>query len=208
MRKTDNPNFALLLDWIEGRLSEEEATRVQARLQGDAQLQADLAWIEHFTDARQRVTLATPPPRVRAVLNERFAAFAEDRRQPGLIERLVGLLTFDSRAQMATAGFRSAATQGLERQLVYSTEMAEIALNFQPDAQGEQVRLAGQIFTSMDLSGPLLIQLIQQDAEVAHATADELGEFTLPSVPVGEYELLLSSDEFEVLLEAVPLTSS
>ncbi|MBA3530570.1 MAG: hypothetical protein H0T73_01425 [Ardenticatenales bacterium] len=205
MRKSETPSFALLLDWMEGHLSAEEAQAVSEQLdQADESIQATVSWLGRFQTTRQTVTLATPPASVREGLNRRFAAFAKERQQPNLLTRLVALLTFDSRAQMASVGVRSAATQGLERQLLYSTEAAEIALNLQPDAQGQQVTLTGQVFATEEQE-MITIQLVRADHEVAIASADELGEFAFRPLPVGDYDLIVSGEQFEVVLPAIPL---
>src|SRR5262245_46039673 len=107
MNDSNAPPFSELLDWLEGKLPPDQA--VAERLEtADEATQADLDWLRLFLQARQSVQFAAPPSRVRETLRERFAAYAEARKPPGLFQRLFATLTFDSRAQAATTGLRSA----------------------------------------------------------------------------------------------------
>ncbi len=207
MKEAQPLRFSDLVDWVEGRLSEEEARAVAARVsQGDESVQQDLAWLRTFHRIRQTVRLASPPSRVREVLQRRFADYASKRQPPGIFRRLLAELSFDSRSQPAPAGVRSAAAEGLERQLIYSTEVAEIALNLRPHVQDEGVEVTGQVFSAPGAAeDTFTLQLLHDTVEVSLATTDELGEFALGAVPAGEYELVVSAGQFEVVLPSVPL---
>src|SRR5215216_6328064 len=105
MNESNAPRFSELLDWLEGRLPSDKAREVAERLQTtDAATLADLDWLRLFQQARQSVQFASPPPKVRETLKQRFA---EARQPPGFFQRLLANLTFDSHAQPATAGLRS-----------------------------------------------------------------------------------------------------
>lgn len=207
------PSFAELLDWLEGRLPPEEAAAVAQRLEqaGEAS-QADLDWLRAFHAARQAVRLAAPPPNVRAELRRRFAAQAQATSPPGLFARLVAALSFDSRTQPATAGLRS--TQGTDRrQLVYSAASVEVALDLQAmeDTPGGSpaergLRLSGQVFAAEAAPAQVYaIQLLRQGGEVALTATDDLGEFALTNLPAGDYELVATASDHEVLLPAIRL---
>src|SRR5512134_3881534 len=109
MNDSNTLRFSELLDWLEGRLPPDQAQAVAKRLEiADAATRADLDWLRLFLQARQSVQFSSPPPSVRETLKGRFAAYAGARQPPGLFQRLLATLTFDSRAQVATAGLRSA----------------------------------------------------------------------------------------------------
>jgi hypothetical protein len=207
MAESESPQFSQLIDWLEGRLSEEEARAVAEQLGNASEAtQADLAWLRTFHQASQTIKLASPPPEVRDILKRRFADYAETRRGPGFFRQLLANLTFDSRTQLATAGLRSAATEGQQRQLIYSTEMAEIALNIQPHPHEQSLDLTGQVFLVAEVAqNALSVQLLLDATPIRLATTDELGEFAFEAVPAGEYKIVVSAGQFEVLIPSVPV---
>ena len=78
--------FSQLADWVEGRLSEEEARVVEEQVAiADAATLADVAWLRKFVRATEDGVLESPPPEVRSTLVARFEAHAEGRRTPGLL---------------------------------------------------------------------------------------------------------------------------
>ena len=207
MNDSNIPRFSELLDWLEGRLPAEEARALAKRLEtAGAATQSELDWLRLFHQARQSVPLSSPPPSVRATLQERFSAYAETRRPPGLFQRLFGMLTFDNRAQPVTAGLRSVADDTEQRQLIYTSEAAEIAVTIQPTLPDKNFTLTGQIFPLRDIpANSYSIQLLRDAEEVGLVAADELGEFAFTSLPVGEYSLVVSGAEHEVVISSLHL---
>ncbi len=207
MGDSNSLRFSQLLDWLEGKLSEEEAQAIAEQLErADETTHADLAWLRTFLQVSKAIQLASPPAEVRDDLTRRFAAYAESRQPPGFFRRWLADLTFDSQAQWATAGLRSAATEGQQRQLIYTTEVAEIALNIQPRAHDQRLDVTGQVFPTTKVAQDVFsIQLLQDAAQVGLAAADELGEFFFGAVPAGQYEMVVSADQFEVVIPSVPV---
>jgi hypothetical protein len=207
MNESNAPPFSELLDWLEGRLPPDDARAVAERLQAaDAATQADLDWLRLFLQASQSVRFASPPPGVRETLKQRFAAYAEARQPPGLFQRWLATLTFDSRAQLVTSGLRSASEEGQRQQLIYTTETAEIALNIYPGRPDENLMVTGQIFPVADTPTHVFsIQLLRHADEVALAAADELGEFTFTDIPAGEYDMVVSAGQYEVVIPSLLL---
>lgn len=207
MNNSNVPEFSELLDWLEGRLPPEQAQAVAERLEtADEASQDDLDWLRLFLQVRRSVQFTTPPPSVREILRERFAAYTKARQPPGLFQRLFATLTFDSRAQPAIAGLRSVADEGPQRQLIYTTEAAEIALTVQPTLPNKHFTVIGQIFPAGDIPAHAFsIQLLRDVREVDLAAADELGEFTFTDLPVGEYEMVVSAGDYEVVIPSLLL---
>jgi hypothetical protein len=207
MTDSTSPRFSELLDWLEDKLSADEAQVMAERLQNaNAATQADLAWLRTFLQARQVVKLASPPANIREELKRRFAARAQARQPPDFFRRWLATLTFDSRARLATAGLRSASIEGLHRQLIYTTQVAEVVLNLQPQSQGQRLNLSGQVFPTTDTPpGAFSLQLFQNNSEVGLAATDDLGEFVFEAIPTGEYELVVSAESFEVVIPSIPL---
>ena len=207
MNDSKNSHFSELLDWLEGRLPREKAQALAERLEtADAATQADLDWLRLFHQARQSILSAAPPPSVRAALQERFAAFAETRQPPGLFQRLIAMLMFDSRAQPMTIGLRSVADNAEQRQLIYTSKAAEIAVTVQPTLPDKNFTVTGQIFPLRDTSADAFsIQLLKDAREVGLAAADELGEFTFTNLPAGVYSMVVSAEEYEVVISSLNL---
>src|SRR5215210_3599643 len=127
MTKSEDVEFARLLDWVEGRLSEQEARAVEEQVaEADSATRADVAWLRAFARISEDTVIASPPPWVRETLTDRFEAYAEGKRQPGLLKRLVATLTFDSGMQPALS-WRVTAPK-LQRRFAYSTEAADVVV--------------------------------------------------------------------------------
>jgi len=198
--------FAKLLDWVEGRLSEQEARTVERQVAAaDSATRADVAWLRAFARISEDVVIASPPPQVRDALIDRFEAYAERKRQPGLLKSLVAILTFDSGMQPAP-GLRTAGTPEAQRQFVYSTDAADVAIDVRPRLHDELLDLDGQIFPLNGTDpGAFGVWLLDGPSEVATTAANDLGEFTFGAVPPGVYEVLASSDRIEIRIPHVEL---
>jgi len=198
--------FSQLVDWVEGRLSEEEARAVEEQVAAaDASTLADAAWLRKFIRATEDGVLESPPPDVRSTLISRFKAHAEGRRTPGLLKRVVATLTFDGGLRPAV-GARAAGTQGARRQLVYSADALDVALNFLPRARDKNFDLVGQVLPRDDVElGSFSVQLLQSETELGITATDDLGAFAFESIPSGVYEIILSTDRVEVSIAPVEL---
>ncbi len=222
---TERPTFERMLDWLEGRLSTEDAATVAAQIDTASQttvdgksLQADADWIRAFLRVRSEIVLEAPPPQVRTRLTQEFAAYAsqrsarheQDESQPSLFARIVATLTFDSGLQPMLSGARAAQTSAA-RQLIYTTPAAQIAVNVQPSARHMDFSLSGQILPTGDVQpNGFSIQLLQRlDDHNADSkgttTADEFGEFAFDRVAPGEYRLVLTADPLAILIDSVTI---
>ena len=198
--------FSQLVEWVEGRLTEKEARAVeeQVAVADDATL-ADVAWLRKFLKATEDSVLQSPPPEVRSTLISRFRAHAEGRRTPGLLKRVVATLTLDGGLRPAV-GVRSAGMQGARRQLVYSADDLDVALNFLPRARDKNFDLDGQVLPRDDVElGSFSVQLLQSETELGITATDELGAFAFESIPSGVYEIIISTDRVEVSIAPVEL---
>ena len=198
--------FSQLVEWVEGRLPEKEARAVKERVAvADAATLADVAWLRRFVKATEGSILESPPPEVRSTLIARFRAHAEGRRTPGLLKRVVATLTFDGGLRPAV-GARTAGTQGARKQLVYSADALDVALNVLQRARDKNVDLDGQVLPRDDVElGSFSVQLLQSETEVSMTAADDLGAFAFESIPSGVYEIILSTDRVEVSIAPVEL---
>ena len=206
MPKSEDVEFAKLLDWVEGRLSEQEAQTVERQVAAaDNATRADIAWLRAFARISEDVVIASPPAQVRDALIDRFEAYAQRKRQPALLKRLVATLTFDSGMQPAP-GLRTAGTPDSQRQFVYSTDAADVAIDVRSRPHDELLDLDGQIFPLSGADpGAFGVQLLGGPPEVATAAANDLGEFTFEAVPPGVYEVLAKSDRVQIRIPHVEL---
>ncbi|MGH3148653.1 MAG: hypothetical protein ACRDTR_22975 [Rubrobacter sp.] len=203
MSGPDEISFERLVDWAEGRLPGEEATAMTQQLQrADEETRTRAQWLRAFAHASERTTLAAPPREVRENLGRRFAAYARGSREPGLLRRVVARLSFDGRMQPAFS-LRSARTSEAQGQLVYSTAVADVALNVHP-YPGDRIALDGQIFpTGGAEPDGFVVQLLSGGSDVGITTTDEIGEFGFESIAQGEYEILVTNVEVEIQLSPV-----
>jgi len=205
-KSEDVEEFARLLDWVEGHLSEQEARAVEEQVAAaGSTTRADVAWLRAFTSISEDTVIASPPSEVRDTLIERFEAYAEDKQQPGFLKRLVATLTFDSSLQLAP-GLRAAGMLESQRQLVYSTAAADIALIVRPRPRDELLDLDGQILPANSTdSGGFGVQLLEGPSAVATTATNDLGEFTFKAVPSGVYEMLAGNDRVEIQIPRLEL---
>ena len=81
MPESEDVKFARLADWVEGRLSEEEARAVEKEVMAaDSATRADVAWLQAFAQISEATVIASPPPEVRVALVERFEPYAESNQ--------------------------------------------------------------------------------------------------------------------------------
>src|SRR5215203_6510595 len=128
MLEPGDREFARLVDWVEGRLSEEEARSVEKQVGADSATRADVAWLRAFNLISKDIVIASPPPEVRDALLESFRGYAERKRWTGSLKRFVAQLSFDSGPQSAP-GLRAISTPAPEREFVYCSEVADVAVS-------------------------------------------------------------------------------
>jgi hypothetical protein len=206
MSRQTRISFETLADLVDGRLSESEAAEVRRQLaDADACTRADLAWLQALAAFRRAMPPEAPPERVREALRAHFRRWAEGRRQPGLFQRLVAQLTFDSRRQPALVGVRGGPVE--PGQLLYTTDRLDIELHVLSAGPG-QVRILGQALSrDPELNvADCAVQLLAGEREIGLTSTNELGEFTFEAVPCDNYTLVLVSEEGEIELEHVDLT--
>jgi hypothetical protein len=96
--------------------------------------------------------------------------------------------------------------QGTRRQLVYSADALDVALNLLQRARDKKLDLNGQLLSHNDAElGSFSVQLLQSETELAITATDDLGGFAIESIPPGVYELILSSERVEVSIKPVEL---
>jgi hypothetical protein len=210
MAGSDDITFERLADWLEGRLPEEEAQEMEQRLaSADDATRAEADWLRGFLEISSGIVLDLPPPEVRDRLlrlpEGRAEGRTEGRREPGIFRHLVASLTLDTRAGPALAGLRSGgAVEGAQRQLVYSAEAVDLALDVRK-RPGGLLDLGGQVLPANIAPEEFSVQLLRGGREFGIAAADEVGEFFFGTLTPGTYEIILSTGELEVTVGPVGL---
>jgi hypothetical protein len=201
--ESEDREFARLVDWVEGRLSEREARIVENQVVAGSTMHADVTWLRAFALISEATVIASPPPEVQDTLVDRFEAYAEGKRRSGLLKRVVATLSFDSDLQPAL-GLRATGTPESQRYFVYSSEVADVAISLQPRPHDELADLYGQIFP-LDGTDPGAFgaQLLDGAFEAATTATNDLGEFSFRAVPPGTYEVLACSAQVEIRLTGV-----
>lgn len=127
---------------------------------------------------------------------------------PGRPKLYVAQLKFDSLVPSATprAGIRDSGSFEPRRQLVYATDVSDVVIDLEARARGEALDLDAQVFPRTgeehDVFG---IRLMRDETEHGATVSGELGGFAFEAVPPGVYEMLLTTDRFEVLVSSLDL---
>jgi hypothetical protein len=198
------PRFAVLLDWLEGRLEPGPAAAVTAQVAGaDAQTHGTLQWLRGFLAAARALPLHEPPPIVRQSLAQYFErwsrARAELEQQPRTV---LARLLFDSRQDLAAGGMRAAATgSGEAVHLAYTTEDGDLLLDVYDTGTG-RVRLEGQVL----LTGPEQARVFEVSVTAPGFRArsrdgDALGRFTVADVPKVPCQLRASNGVITIVAD-------
>lgn len=200
--------FGRLVDWVEGRLPEDEARAVEEQVaSADSRTLADVAWLRKFVKATDNAVLESPPREVRDALIARFEAYANGQRTPGLLKLVLASLTFESDLRPAV-GLRTAGAQQARRQLVYSAGAFDVVLNLRSRVPDENLVLDGQVLPREDQElKPFSVQLLHGGTELGLTATDELGSFALRDIPPGVYDIVLSTDEEEISIAPVDLSA-
>jgi hypothetical protein len=200
MDPKETQQFQQILDWLEERLPPAEAQTVANAIPTDQTTQETAEWLQNFLGLSQQMTLARPPASVRSALRHRFDQRQRHKSQPSIWQRVTARLTFDSNRQLAVAGMRATVLDDMAQQLVYVTPAVEVALHVQPRPD-EGFDLHGQVFPLAETADTLYaIQLCQNSNDKATTATDDLGEFSFHAISTGSYEMILSSDQVEIII--------
>lgn len=192
--------FEQLVDLVEGRLSPEEAARVERLVAASEQYTAELAALRHMIQLMRADESADAPPEVIARAVRLFRPGLAPERRPSLRERIIAALTFDSGQMPLAFGVRGAPPEA--RQMLFTANDYKLDVRITPRAQGWQV--AGQVLgttAQTALSGEVLLQGAHGSS--AQAALSALGEFALPPVAPGRYALVarVATDDASVEIE-------
>ena len=180
--------FGQLIDLVEGCLSPDEQTEMQAHTSACSRCAAQLAWLERVIGLMRTNDYEEPPARVAADISRVFGSYSPS--PSSLRQRIMAVLRFDSAQLPLSVGRRSGSST--ERQLLFTAETLD--LEVQITQSGSLWEVSGQVLNA-DARG--LAELHGPAGEV-RATLNEVGEFLLTPVPPGRYALILHLTTAEI----------
>jgi hypothetical protein len=189
--KTQHIQFEKLVDIAEHRQSPEENEAMHSHLSDCQDCSKQLAKLEKLVNLMMTDTAEDAPPAVvKRTLNMFRTRVVEEK--PSIVERVMAVLSFDSRQLSPAFGVRSG--QSVARQLLFSVGEHDLDLRVAPD-DGAWV-VSGQVLGECE-NGKVLLRGASASES---AEMNELCEFTLPRVPSGKYSLVIrfSNTEIEV----------
>lgn len=132
----------------------------------------------------------------RDLLQSAINIFSPEKRTT--LRHIIGILTFDSRVAGPAYGIRS--LRSASRQLLYSAQ--ETDLDLRVTVQNDECIVAGQVIRADCVSG--LVE-ISGDAGSATASLNEVCEFTLPAIPLGNYALKIKMPDVQIEIPELEL---
>jgi hypothetical protein len=201
-------SFATLLDLLEGRLDDAEASQVSARVaNGDRRTQAAVHWLQGFLATARAFPAPEPPPIIRQNLRQHFVRWSKAqaalRAGPDAVD---ATLLFDSRQDLALAGFRGGEESDDAYHLAFTTDGADLVIDVRRTTDS-QVRLDGQVLLGDPAAAPVFAaEVTGPGFRMRTVDGDELGRFTVPEVPVGRCRLEVGNGEI-ILRAELDLTA-
>jgi hypothetical protein len=186
----------LLADLAAGRLADSERIDALNHLASCARCTGELAWIERASSTLHAslVELEDAPDALvtRAVSIFRPAPQqATTEASPGIFQRIVASLTFDSGSSPLAFGVRSALP--VERQLLASADAIGIDIDLRVVPHGDRWNVIGQMLGDDEsFDGTVTLQPVSGDTAVRTAPINQFGEFTVHDLPSGMWELVAS----------------
>lgn len=133
----------------------------------------------------------------RDLLQSALNIFSPERHFAPL-RHVIAILTFDSRLAAPAFGVRS--LRSTSRQLLYSAQ--ETDLDLRVTVQNDECIVVGQVIRDGCAGG--LVE-ISGEAGSAAASLNEVCEFTLPAIPLGNYSLRLKMPDVQIEIPELEL---
>ena len=195
------PGFEQLIDYLDGRLVAATAEAVAAHLAaGCSDCAAARDWYES-TAAMARSDQSVEPPQW--VVKRSIKIFDGTRVQGSLSKRLgniIATLVYDSFARPSLAGARKA--EPTDHQLLYAADDYKIDLLLASTADGTAI--TGQILRESEYlfesTAGIPLSLVVGEKLVHETNTNDVGEFTIPAIDAGRYDLRIEAGEVSITL--------
>lgn len=200
------PDFAQLLAYAVGELDDSDMASVERAIAASPLAQADLARIRTILQTMRTDDSVAPPDALVRRIQASFESTAAER--PGIadaVRRVLGRLVFDSRAELALAGFR-----GVEDSFQLSFESEVASLDLECDLSGDPNRptwsIIGQVESDAGVGGlNATLYASGSSTPVARTVTDEHGVFRA-ELGAGAYDLHLEFPGQVVVFSSVDLS--
>ena len=193
MNTSSHIPFDILADIAENRATGAAVAAVMDHVSGCSDCDDVLRQLQHvLIMMKTDVSEDAPADLVRSAMS----SFSPETTMP--IRRVIAVLTFDSRKAGSTFGLRSIRTAS--RQLLYSAQETDVDLRI--SVHNEECVLSGQIIREGCQEG---VVEISGASGSAAASLNELCEFTLPPIPIGNYSLKVKMPDVEIEIPELDL---
>lgn len=204
------PGFNDLIDYLDGRLSGEQADQVAGHLESGCQdCSANRRWYERVRSIAAGDRTLEPPP---WVLKRAIRLFDTRKGKSGVAARVghaIASLVFDSFSRPIPEGARS--VQAANRQLLYCAGDYSIDLVIAQSGQSG-ADLFGQVLRDGDFEFEsvkgLPLELMAEGHRVLAVETNGLGEFSMNGLIQGEYDLKVETPEASITIQNLPLKVS
>jgi len=201
------PGFEQLLDYLDGRLDGAAAQSAATHLAlGCGECAGDRSWYQQVKLVAASDDSIEPPPWVLKRALRLFNAPSARMKVTALAGRAVASLVFDSLRKPAVAGARSSGVEG--RQLLYRAE--DYCIDVQVAASDQsRAELTGQILREGELMfesvAGLQLDLMHNGGTILSTVTNDRGEFTIPAIAFGSYDLRVDVNEASITIVGLPI---
>jgi hypothetical protein len=193
MTNSSHISLETFTDIVEGRATSETLELAVAHISSCSDCVDTLRHLQQVILTMKSDTSKDAP---RDVLYSAINIFSPARRAP--LRHIIAILTFDSRLAGPAYGIRS--VRSTSRQLLYSAQ--ETDLDLRVTVQNDECIVTGQVIRADCVSGQVEIS---GDAGAATASFNEVCEFTLPAIPVGNYSLRIKMPDVQIEIPELEL---
>ena len=190
---TSHISLETLADLVEGRATSEALEGAVAHISTCSECVDSLRRLQHLILTMKSDTSADAP---RDLVQSAIDIFSPER-QPSF-RHIIAILAFDSRLSGPAYGIRS--LRSTSRQLLYSAQETDLDLRI--TVQNDECVVAGQVIRDGCAGGRVEIS---GDAGSAAASLNEVCEFTLPAIPLGNYSLRVKMPDVQIEIPELEL---
>ncbi len=193
MINSSHISLGTLVDIVEGRATSAALEGAVAHISSCSTCVDTLRQLQQVIVTMKSDTAQDPP---RDLLYSATNIFSPERRTP--FRHIIAILTFDSRVAGPAYGIRS--LHSASRQLLYSAQDTDLDLRV--TIQNDECIVAGQVIRADCVSGDVEIS---GAAGSATASLNEVCEFTLPAIPLGNYALRIKLPDVQIEIPELEL---
>ena len=201
------PGFEQLLDYLDGRLDGAAAQSAATHLAlGCRPCDVDRSWYQQVRLVAASDDSIEPPHWVMKRAVRLFNAPLVRTNIGARVGRVVASLVFDSLRRPALAGVRSSGVEG--RQLLYRA--VDYSIDVQVAASDQsRAELTGQILREGELMfesvAGLQLDLMRNGGTILSTVTNERGEFAIPAIDFGSYDLRVDVNEASITIVGLPI---